>query len=429
MQLAAVRLRPRAHALPARKGRRPPFDSRFLFDASELLEFSPIFVDGVALRDEQERDVLRRRRRQRQGAVEARPGSSARPRRPTERQALHHHARARPRASRARGNGKRVWTRTLPGALGVLAARQNGKVYFGAESGDLYAVEAENGTTSGTSTPRARSRPAPAYHNGTVYVGDYAGHMYAVQRQDGAIAGTRPTSASGSAARGRFYATPAVAFGRVYAGNADGACTASRQSSGDIAWTHSTGDLVYASPAVADTPTRRRASTSAPPTTTSSRSTPTAATRSGRRRRRLHQRLGERDRRHRLRLGLRQPEDVRLGRSTTATSSTRSTRAVQPRDLGRPPDLPDRYAGITKLTPKQEGAGPGKGGAEEEPAKAQGRRQEEPSTRAAADITAAAVRQGPQEAQQAPPQAARWRRDELMQRPLGRRWLRAASSR
>jgi hypothetical protein len=40
----------------------------------------------------------------------------------------------------------------------------------------------------------------------------------------------------------------------VYAGNADGRVYSFEASSGDIAWTHSTGGAVYASPAVADTP-------------------------------------------------------------------------------------------------------------------------------------------------------------------------------
>jgi len=49
------------------------------------------------------------------------------------------------------------------------------------------------------------------------------------------------------------YSTPAVAFGRVYLGSIDGRVYSFDADTGELAWSHSTGDWVYAGPAVADT--------------------------------------------------------------------------------------------------------------------------------------------------------------------------------
>jgi outer membrane protein assembly factor BamB len=244
----------RTRYLPA-KGVEPPFDHRFLFDAKSLLEFSPIFVDGVLYvmnKDAKffaidagngkvlwEKDI---------GALGAaapayedgklfittlEPGSAV--------------------ALRAK-DGKVLWERELPGRSESSPLVRNGVVYFGAETGDLYAVKAKNGGDVWHIDTAGSVKAGPAFHEGTIYVGDYAGHMYAVRASDGAVRWDTTDLGVGFGRSGRFYATPAVAFGRVYAGNADGRVYSFEESSGDIAWTHSTGDLVYAAPAVADTP-------------------------------------------------------------------------------------------------------------------------------------------------------------------------------
>jgi outer membrane protein assembly factor BamB len=244
----------RTRYLPA-KGIEPPFDHRFLFDAHELLEFSPIFVDGVLYVmnkdavffavDAGNGKVLWKRDLGQLGAaapayedgklyiVTLEPGAAM--------------------ALRAK-DGKRLWTRQLPGRSESSPLVKDGVVYFGAESGDLYALDAENGSDVWHIDTAGSVKAGPAYHDGTIYVGDYAGHMYAVRAKDGAVRWDTTDLGVGLGRSGRFYATPAVAFGRVYAGNADGRVYSFEASSGDIAWTHSTGDLVYSAPAVADTP-------------------------------------------------------------------------------------------------------------------------------------------------------------------------------
>jgi outer membrane protein assembly factor BamB len=244
----------RTRYLPA-KGIEPPFDHRFLFDAKELLEFSPILVDGTLYVmnkdavffavDAGNGKVLWKRDIGSLGAaapayddgklyiVTLEPGSAV--------------------ALRAK-DGKMLWERELPGRSESSPLVKDGVVYFGAESGDLYAVKAKNGSDVWHIDTAGSVKAGPAYHDGTIYVGDYAGHMYAVRASDGAVRWDTTDLGVGFGRSGRFYATPAIAFGRVYAGNADGRVYSIEESSGDIAWTHSTGDLVYSAPAVADTP-------------------------------------------------------------------------------------------------------------------------------------------------------------------------------
>ena len=244
----------RTRYLPA-KDVEPPFDHRFMFDAHSLLEFSPIYVDGVLYVMNKEAmffaidagngKVLWKRDIGSLGAaapayedgrlfiVTLDPGSAV--------------------ALRAE-DGKVLWERDLPGRSESSPLVKDGVVYFGAESGDLYAVKAETGGDVWHIDTAGSVKAGPAYHDGTIYVGDYAGHMYAVRAEDGAVRWDTTDLGVGLGRSGRFYATPAVAFGRVYAGNADGRVYSFEASSGDIAWTHSTGDLVYSAPAVADTP-------------------------------------------------------------------------------------------------------------------------------------------------------------------------------
>jgi outer membrane protein assembly factor BamB len=244
----------RTRYLPA-KGIEPPFDHRFLFDAKSLLEFSPIYVDGVLYVMNKDAVFF---------AIDAGNGKviwkrdlgqlgAAAPAYEDGRLFIVTLAPGKALALRAK-DGKRLWTRPLPGRSESSPLVKDGVVYFGAESGDLYAVKAKSGGDVWHIDTAGSVKAGPAYHDGTIYVGDYAGHMYAVRASDGAIRWDTTDLGVGFGRSGRFYATPAVAFGRVYAGNADGRVYSFEASSGDIAWTHSTGDLVYAAPAVADTP-------------------------------------------------------------------------------------------------------------------------------------------------------------------------------
>ena len=115
---------------------------------------------------------------------------------------------------------------------------------------------------------------ALALDHGTLFADNYAGEVWAIDAGNGHVKWTAHTQGGGFLHGGGVYSTPAVAFGRVYLGGLDGRVYSFVEKTGELAWSHSTGAEVYSSPAVADTPHRRRPSSSAPRTSTSTRSTP-----------------------------------------------------------------------------------------------------------------------------------------------------------
>ena len=349
---------------------RPPFHSRFLFDAGELLEFSPIYVDGTLYVMNKNATFFavdagngRVRWKHDQGSLAATAAAY------WNGKLYIDHARSRPDHLRARGQRQAASGRgRCPGAPSPRRSSTTARSTSAPRAATSTRSTPRTATTSGTSTPRARSRPASRTTTEPSTWATTPATCTPSTRPSGAIRWDTTDLGVGFGRSGRFYATPAVAYGRVYAGNADGRVYSFEASSGDIAWTHSTGGAVYASPAVADTPgtpptvyigsadhnfyaldadsgdtiwtRRRRAASSAArrawSTTSSTPRTPTT----------------------------RRPT---AGRSTTA-------HVVYEVDKGQyNPVISDGrriyltgYAGITKLTPKEEGAGTGKGGAKQE---------------------------------------------------------------
>lgn len=148
--------------------------------------------------------------------------------------------------------GKIIWKHALPGRAESSPLVLGNSVYFGCENGYLYSLSIRNGNVRWKTELGGPVKAAPAYRNGILFVGDYGGHMNAVRASNGKLlwqSGSLGTGVSG----GEFYSTPAVAFGRVYAGNNDGRVYSYDQQNGTLAWTHSTGGYVYSSPAVATT--------------------------------------------------------------------------------------------------------------------------------------------------------------------------------
>jgi outer membrane protein assembly factor BamB len=153
------------------------------------------------------------------------------------------------------GNGHQLWARELPSRAESSPLLHKGVLYFGSESGTVYALDAHSGRTRWTYQASGAVKGGPALAGGILYFGDYSGHVHAVRARDGA----RVWSVGTSGARfgfgsGTFYATAAVAFGRVYLGNTDGRVYSFAAHSGQLAWATGTGAYVYGSSAVADVP-------------------------------------------------------------------------------------------------------------------------------------------------------------------------------
>lgn len=145
------------------------------------------------------------------------------------------------------------WSRPLPSRSESSPLLDGGRLFFGAEDGTLYCLDARSGRVRWTYRAAGPIKGSPTLSGGVLYIGDYGGHVQAVRESDGRQVWSSATAGTlfGS---GRFYATPAVAFGRVYIGNTDGREYSFSARSGKLAWARQTGDYVYSSAAVQNVP-------------------------------------------------------------------------------------------------------------------------------------------------------------------------------
>ncbi len=242
----------RTRYLPTR-GIKPPFRKLWRYTQRPLLEFPPIYVDGVLYAVNNSGFAF---------ALNARTGARLWERRIGRLNA------SSPAYSKGRlyivnlvpghivkldaKNGRVLWKKSLPGRAESSPVVIDNSVYFGCEDGRLYSVSTVNGNVRWSTQLSGPVKAAPAYYGGRLYVGDYGGSMNAVDAKTGKLiwsTGSLGTGISG----GEFYSTPAVAFGRVYAGNNDDRVYSFDLSDGELAWTYSTGGYAYSAPAVAGT--------------------------------------------------------------------------------------------------------------------------------------------------------------------------------
>jgi outer membrane protein assembly factor BamB len=239
----------------AAKGIKPPYRKLWSYGGKPLLEFPPVYVNGTLYGIDNNGQVF---------ALDADTGKVLWKRRVAQLNASsptysHHRVYV---VNLVPGqilsldpkNGHTVWKKTLGSRSESSPLVVGNRVFFGDESGTMYAVDRRNGHTIWTAQLCGAIKGAPAYGNGILYDGDYGGCMTAVNSHSGKIKWQSSSQGLGLGFTGEFYSTPAVAFGRVYAGNNDHRVYSFEQSNGQLAWSHSTGSYVYSGPTVADTP-------------------------------------------------------------------------------------------------------------------------------------------------------------------------------
>jgi outer membrane protein assembly factor BamB len=127
------------------------------------------------------------------------------------------------------------------------------RVYFGSQSGTVYALNARSGHVIWTYHADGSVKASPTLSQGRLYFGDYSGHVQAISERTG----RRVWMANSEGAlfgSGTFYSTAAVVYGRVFLGNTDGRVYAYDAFTGSLDWAVQTGNYVYSSPAVMDAP-------------------------------------------------------------------------------------------------------------------------------------------------------------------------------
>jgi outer membrane protein assembly factor BamB len=149
--------------------------------------------------------------------------------------------------------GRILWRKKLASRSESSPIVVNNRVFFGSENGTVYAMDASTGKVAWTHKAGGAVKGALAFSDGKLYFGDYGGSVTALDLRGHQVWKTG-TSGRSFGRVGRVYSTAAVKFGRVYLGSLDGRVYSFVASSGKLAWSHSTGNYVYGSPAVARVP-------------------------------------------------------------------------------------------------------------------------------------------------------------------------------
>src|SRR3954454_382342 len=246
----------RTRYLPV-KGLNPPFGaSLWSFQAGKLLEFQPIVVHGTIYF--MDKDATFYALSIHGGHIEwKRDIGSLNASSPAYSDGKLFAVNLEPQqavALDARKKGRVLWRTPLPGRSESSPLVHSGKVIFGCESGDVFALDEKTGQVKWTAHTNGSVKGALAYDNGTVFADNSAGEVYAIDAGNGHVKWTAHTQGGGFLHGGGVYSTPAVAFGRVYTGGLDGRVYSFEEKTGQLAWSQSTGAEVYSSPAVADTP-------------------------------------------------------------------------------------------------------------------------------------------------------------------------------
>src|SRR5215211_889714 len=246
----------RTRYLPV-KGLNPPFhSSEWSFQAGKLLEFQPIVVHGTIYF--MDKDAMFYALNADKGRIEwKRKVGTLNASSPAYFDGRLFVVNLEPHqaiALDAKKKGKVLWRTPLPGRSESSPLVHHGKVIFGCESGDIFALDEKTGKVRWKVHTNGAVKGALAYHDGTLFATNYAGEVWALDAGNGSVKWTANTQGGGFGYGGGVYSTPAVAYGRVYLGGLDGRVYSFEEKTGDLAWSQSTGAEVYSSPAVADTP-------------------------------------------------------------------------------------------------------------------------------------------------------------------------------
>ncbi len=145
----------------------------------------------------------------------------------------------------------------------------SGVVYVGSSDGNMYALNAADGTMKWKFATESRVTSSPAVAAGLVYFGSYDGNFYALDSATGQLkwkfqtGGEKRYTAkhlhhmqpAGEAMPDTwdFYlSSPSVWNGVVYFGSGDTNIYALDAKSGSLKWKYPAGDVVHSSPAIAD---------------------------------------------------------------------------------------------------------------------------------------------------------------------------------
>ncbi len=148
-----------------------------------------------------------------------------------------------------------LWNYTTNGAVSSSPSMADGRVYFGSQDKNVYALDAQTGGFIWKYPTESRILSSPAISNGKVYIGPDDGYVYALDAEDGSL--IWKTFAGGYveanfASLVRIKSSPTIVGGRVYVGSLDKKVYSLDAVNGNILWTYETLGYITSSPAVSE---------------------------------------------------------------------------------------------------------------------------------------------------------------------------------
>jgi len=120
-------------------------------------------------------------------------------------------------------DGHKLWEHETEGKVWSSPAVENGTVYIGSFDRKLYALNAGDGSEKWVFETEGTIVSTPAIANGKVYISSFDRHVYAIDAASGEEVWRFPaTEDSADAPTGWFWASPVLHNGAVYAPNLDG---------------------------------------------------------------------------------------------------------------------------------------------------------------------------------------------------------------
>ena len=136
------------------------------------------------------------------------------------------------------------WKFKTGGFVGSSPAVSKGRVFFGSQNQDVYAVDATTGAERWRFETGKIVFSSAAVAKGVVYVGSHDGNLYALNEDTGKERWRVKTGAA-------IQSSPAVAGKLVFVGSDDGKLYALDAATGFERWRFETGQPVFSSPTVA----------------------------------------------------------------------------------------------------------------------------------------------------------------------------------
>ena len=127
-----------------------------------------------------------------------------------------------------------------PRAQRDLAAGVRQERIVGSESGDVFALDQDDGSVRWQVHTDGNVKGGLALEDGILYGANYAGQVFAIRAANGSFIWQSSTQGLFVRTRRPCLLDPAVAFGRVYLGSIDGRVYSFDADNGELLWSHST---------------------------------------------------------------------------------------------------------------------------------------------------------------------------------------------